>query len=117
MRYLVVLTLFVALSGCKKTRADYRDDIAGAICAEMQKCDGIGTGKRFENFDDCQVELSAQYNRRWDADSCENKIDPERFKACKARAVQDTCGGNLLDDLSFAIKCGAGDVCTAGQTK
>ena len=113
MKPILVAALMLTAVSCQKSRADYRDDIAGAVCAQMQGCDKIGEGKRFANLDDCRTQLAARYNKQWSAKKCEQKIDPAKFASCRSRAVTNACGGNFLDDISFSIECGANDVCVA----
>ncbi len=111
LKVIVLFSVVLGFSACKKTRADYRDDITDAVCKELRKCDGIGEGKKYRNMDDCRTEVGAEYNRRWDAESCEGKINDAKFQECKTKARANACDGNILDGIGFAIQCGAGDVC------
>lgn len=108
----LIALILVAVS-CEKTRADYRDDIAAAVCSELQQCQKIGPDGKFANLDDCRTELSSRYNKMWSAKKCEQKIDPKKFQMCKSRATTNACSGNILDDVSFRLECGANDVCIA----
>ncbi len=116
MKTPVILSLMLLGGlGCEKSRADYRDDLAGAICREMQGCEKIGPDQKFKNFDDCRTEMSSRYNKLWSAKKCEQRIDATKFGACKTRAVTNACSGNVLDAISFSIECGANDVCVAPE--
>lgn len=113
---LIVATalVVVALAGCKQTRADYRDDIAGSVCQQMRECNAFGPDADFADYDDCVTELESTYNDLWPADECSNgRIDQARFDQCKKRAVSQACDENLLDMVSFRLECSADDVCVA----
>lgn len=107
------LAALLAAPTCHKSRADYRDDITNAVCAEMARCSKVGPEGRFASLDDCRTEIGARYNKQWSAKKCEQRIDPQRFEACKTRAVTNACEGNVLDAVSFRLECGADDVCIA----
>ncbi len=103
------------LVGCHKTRADYRDNIADAVCSQMKKCGAIGgANAQFADTDDCVTQVRSTYNDLWPADQCsDGRIDAKRFDECKRRAVAKACGGNILDTISFRLECGADEVCVA----
>ena len=113
MNIRIALVLIVFAVGCQKTRADYRDDIAHAVCAKMQTCGKVGQDGRFANMDDCQTKMRDRYNSMWPAKKCTGTIDHQKFGQCRTRAVTNACDGNLLDGVSFRMECGAGDVCIA----
>ena len=112
---LVVLGLGAALGGCKQTRADYRNDIADAVCSEMKQCGALdGEDAEFADYDDCVTELRETYNDLWPADQCGGgRIDAQKYDQCKKRAVSSACDDNILDMLSFRMECAADDVCVA----
>ena len=112
MKHVLVIALILC-AGCQKSRADYRDDVARSVCAQMKTCQKIGPDGKFANFDDCVTDISSRYNKLWSAKKCEQRIDPQKFAACKSRAMANACDGNVLDALSFKIECGANDVCIA----
>lgn len=116
-RTLILLTVAVALCGCEKTRADYRNEIARDVCGAMMDCGKVGPDGKFANLDDCTTELRDRYNGLWPAKKCTNRIDPAKFNQCRSRALTKACSGNLLDAVSFRIECGANDVCTAEPPK
>lgn len=115
---LLAATIGLGATSCKTSRADYRDDIAGAVCSQMQQCGKFGPDAQFADYDDCMTEVRGTYNDLWPADECsDGRIDPERFEQCKSRAVAKACDENILDALSFRLECGAGDVCVAEPSK
>jgi hypothetical protein len=111
-RTLLILIL-LTLVGCQKTRADYRNAIARDVCNTMSECGKVGPDGRFANLDDCETQMRDRYNGLWPAQKCTDRIDPEKFQQCRTRALTRACDGNLLDAVSFRLKCGANDVCTA----
>ncbi|MFP4596638.1 MAG: DUF6184 family natural product biosynthesis lipoprotein [Persicimonas sp.] len=119
MKLSILLTLvggllLLGLVGCEKSRADYRDDIAGSVCDQMRDCEAFGPDGEFADYDDCLTEVKSTYNDMWPADECGGgRIDAQAFEQCKSRAVANACDENILDALSFRLECGADDVCTA----
>lgn len=119
VRRSLLFTLFAAamsLLGCGNlSQAQARDQATTHACDWYQKCGDIGSGQKYENRDQCEVDVRSQFNNYWPPDQC-GSVKQDDLNVCLT-AIDNTVCGNGLDFFNTIFnKCSQSVVCAASAS-
>lgn len=111
--FLISVAALLFASACGEPTRDERVmDISQTGCDRFDSCGEIGSGQRYETYSECVSELESTFYDLWPAEQCEaGQMNDSTYNTCRERAQNFPCDSGILDQLSFANSCGAGDVC------
>lgn len=108
----MIISMLVAAGCGEPSREERVQDIAQVGCDRWQECGEIGPGERHESYAECRSSLESTFYDLWPAEQCEaGQMNDSTYNTCRERAQNFPCDSGILDQLSFANSCGAGDVC------
>jgi hypothetical protein len=101
-----------ALASCgPPSREQARDMATTRSCDWYASCGEIGSGKRYETRDACEVDVRSSWNNLWPTADCNGKIDGDALDVClKAIDITDCANGFDFFNTVFN-KCGKDKVC------
>lgn len=117
-RFLISLLVAMSIAGCgaedgsseekktgtddgQPTMAEYMDQAVDSACMDALEC-----GRE----DTCAGDMEEFLAYRWTEETCEQKIDEERFTRCVEELIYAACGG-LMDLVPAQVACDATRVC------
>lgn len=86
------------------------ESIAEARCAREQRCDNVGTDKKFSSQQDCMDTIRNDWREELNALECPGGVDEAQLNECMAEIRDEECS-SPLDTLSRVAECGAGQIC------
>lgn len=84
--------------------------ITAARCEREQKCDNLGSGKKYASMAECNTKLGEDLADDFNSDDCPGGIDSKELNECLAEIKNHDCK-NPLDKLESAIACRESDIC------
>jgi hypothetical protein len=86
--------------------------ITAARCAREQRCNNIGTDKKFDTSDECMTEIRKQWADDLNARECPGGVVQKELSECLDEIRNEDCG-NPFDTLGRVTACREGDICKA----
>jgi Family of unknown function (DUF6184) len=86
------------------------DKIASARCDHEDKCEHVGTGRKFATRDVCQTQLRSDTMGDLNAQKCPRGLDKEAIDRCVAAINQESCSISI-DMLARVADCRSGAIC------
>jgi hypothetical protein len=95
-----------------QNQADQRvvDRLAAARCEQEEKCDRIGTGRKYASRYVCETQLRSDTTNGLNAQSCPRGIDQGAVDHC-LKAIQAQPCAPILDTFTRITDCRAGAMC------
>jgi hypothetical protein len=108
------LAAMTLAAGCdsSNSQASARDAVTEASCDYYMRCGEIGPGLTHPNRDSCEVQVRANWDNAWPAETCDGKINHAQLDVCLDAIAITECG-NGLDVLNTLLnKCPQDRICS-----
>jgi hypothetical protein len=89
------------------------DSITAARCDREQRCNNIGTGKKFESRSSCVTNVRSDWQGELSSLECPRGIEHEKLETCLERLRTDGCA-NPVETLGRVAACRQAELCRAG---
>lgn len=89
---------------------DALDGIATARCEREQRCNNVGSGKRYESLGACRAAVRASFADDINPSDCRAGIDRGELRECMQEVRSESCG-NPVDTLERVVACRTSDLC------
>lgn len=89
---------------------DALDGIASARCEREQRCNNVGSGKRYESLGACRAAVRASFADDLNPSDCRAGIDRGGLRECLREVRSESCG-NPVDTLERVVACRTSDLC------
>lgn len=86
------------------------DGIVQARCDREERCDNIGSGKKFASRSLCETEVRAEWRSDLNAFECPQGVDENQLDKCKAQLRAEACD-SVLDTLGRLAACRTNAIC------
>jgi hypothetical protein len=86
------------------------ESITEARCAREQRCENIGSDKKYSSFSDCSARISNDWKEELNARECPGGIDQKELDECLAAIRNEDCN-SPFDTLGRLTECTAGPIC------
>jgi len=86
------------------------DGIASARCEREQRCNNVGSGKRYESLGACRAAVRASFADDLNPSDCRAGIDRSELRECLQEVRSESCG-NPVDTLERVVACRTSDLC------
>jgi hypothetical protein len=92
--------------------ADQRvaDRLASARCDHEEKCQNVGTGRKYATRDVCQIQLRSDTMGDLNAQKCPHGIDQDAVEHCVSAVQKEPCSVSL-NTLTRIADCRSGALC------
>lgn len=84
--------------------------IVDARCGQEQRCDNVGSGKRYESASACQQRVRAGFSDDLMPAHCPNAVDRRALAACVKEVGDEACGPPL-DQMNRLSRCRTTELC------
>jgi hypothetical protein len=89
------------------------ESITAARCDREQRCNNIGSGKKYESRPTCVTNVRSDWQGELTALECPNGIEQQRLDTCLDRLRTDGCA-NPVETLGRVAACRQAELCRAG---
>src|SRR5512139_2832275 len=96
----------------RSTNADAINRIAEARCEREQRCNNVGSDRKYKDGSECRSKMQADLSDDLSSDECRGGIDGKELNECLAEIREYDCN-NPLDRLETAAACRESDLCKA----
>lgn len=86
--------------------------IVDARCGQEQRCNNIGSGKRYESASACQQRVRAGFSDDLVPAECPRAVDRRALDACVKEVGDEACGPPL-DQMNRLSRCRTTELCPA----
>jgi hypothetical protein len=86
------------------------DQIASARCDHEEKCEHVGTGRKYATRDVCQTQLRSDTMGDLNAQKCPRGLDKDAVDRCVSAIRQESCSLSI-DMLARIADCRSGATC------
>ncbi len=92
--------------------ADQRvgDKLASARCDHEEKCQNVGTGRKYATRDVCQIQLRSDTVGDLNAQKCPHGLDQNAVEHCVSAIQKEPCSISL-DTITRIADCRSGAIC------
>lgn len=89
------------------------ESITAARCDREQRCNNIGSGKKYDSRDSCVTNVRADWQGELSSLECPRGIEQTKLDACLDRLRTDGCA-NPVETLGRVAACRHAELCRAG---
>jgi hypothetical protein len=89
------------------------DSITFARCEREQRCNNVGSGKKYDSRDACVTSVRSDWQSELNSLECPKGIDQSKLDVCLERLRTDGCA-NPVETLGRVAACRQAELCRAG---
>jgi uncharacterized protein DUF6184 len=94
----------------KTQTASARVSLAEARCEREERCNDIGSDRKYSSKDDCVARVRADWKGDLNAQECRAGVNQVRLDECLTALRQEECG-HPFDTLDRVATCRSGAMC------
>jgi hypothetical protein len=79
-------------------------------CSREQRCENIGSGKKYSSFADCEAEIGDDWRQDLSVRECTRGVDQAQLDECLSEVRNEDCG-NPFDSLGRIAACTQAQIC------
>ncbi|HTM43972.1 MAG TPA: DUF6184 family natural product biosynthesis lipoprotein [Polyangiaceae bacterium] len=79
-------------------------------CMREQRCNNIGSGKKYSSFGDCEAVIGNDWRDDLNARECSGGVDQQQLDECMTRIKNEDCG-NPFESLARIAACTQSQIC------
>ena len=90
--------------------ASAAESIAEARCAREQRCDNVGSNKKYSSHNDCMARIRDDWKADLNARECHGGINQTELNECLGAIRGEECS-SPFDTLDRVAQCSAASIC------